>query len=205
MPPADVHAFVRAALPQLPARVLEVGAGRGELAAEMLAAGYDVVAIDPAGGPPPVRQVSLLDVDAPAGSFDAAVAVVSLHHVNPLRESLARLGYLVRKGGILILDEFDVERLDERAATWWIEQGLVQRRERPQNTATFAEEMRAHLHPLARVAEALAPWFYVGEPVRGAYLHRWDLDPGLRNSEEALIAAGRHPATGARLVAVRQF
>jgi SAM-dependent methyltransferase len=205
MPPAEVHAFVRAALPAAPARVLEVGAGRGELAADMLAAGYDVVAIDPAGGPPPVRQLALLDVDGPASSFDAAVAVVSLHHVNPLPESLARLGYLVRPGGCLILDEFDVERLDERAAAWWIEQGLEQRRERPQNTATFAEEMRAHLHPLARLAEALAPWFYVGEPVRGAYLHRWDLDPGLRDAEEALIAAGRLPATGARLVAVRVY
>jgi SAM-dependent methyltransferase len=205
MPTADVRAFVRAALPAAPARVLEVGAGRGELAADMLAAGYDVVAIDPAGGPPPVRQLALVDVDGPAGSFDAAVAVVSLHHVNPLPESLARLGYLVRPGGCLIVDEFDVERLDERAAAWWIEQGLEQRRERPHNTATFAEEMRAHLHPLARLAEALAPWFYVGEPVRGAYLHRWDLEPGLRDAEEALIAAGRLPAVGARLVAVRAY
>ena len=57
----------------------------------------------------------------------------------------------------------------------------------------------------ARLADALAPWFDVGEPVRGAYLHRWDLDPGLRDAEEALIAAGRLPATGARLVAVRDY
>ena len=205
MPSADVRAFVRSALPAPPARVLEVGAGQGELAAELLTSGYDVVAIDPAGGPPPVRQIALLEFDAPASSFDAAVAVVSLHHVNPLRESLARLGSLVRPGGLLILDEFDVERLDERAVAWWIDQGLVQRRERPQNKATFAEEMRSHLHPLSRLAEALAPWFYIGEPVRGAYLHRWDLDPGLRNSEEALIAAGRLPATGVRLVAVRVY
>lgn len=204
MPTAAVHAFVRAALPPAPARLLEVGAGRGELAADLLAAGYDVVAIDPAGGPPPVRQLTLVDVDGLAGSFDAAVAVVSLHHVNPLRESLARLGELVRPGGLVIVDEFDVARLDERATGWWIEQGLEQRRERPQNAAAFAEEMRGHLHPLARLADALAPWFDVGEPVRGAYLHRWDLEPGLRDAEEALIAAGRLPATGARLVAVRR-
>jgi SAM-dependent methyltransferase len=204
MPTAAVLAFVRAALPPPPARVLEVGAGRGELAAGLLAAGYDVVAIDPAGGPPPVRRLALLDVDGPAGSFDAAVAVVSLHHVNPLRESLARLGELIRPGGLLIVDEFDVERLDERATGWWVEQGLEQRHERPHNTAAFAEEMRGHLHPLARVTGALAPWFDVGEPVRGPYLHRWDLEPGLREAEEALIAAGRLPATGARLVAVRR-
>jgi SAM-dependent methyltransferase len=204
MPSPAVHAFVRAALPPPPARVLEVGAGGGELAADLLAAGYDVLAIDPAGGPPPVRRLALLDVDGAAGSFDAAVAVVSLHHVNPLRESLARLGELVRPGGRLIVDEFDVERLDERATGWWIEQGLEQRRERPHNPAACAEEMRGHLHPVARLADALAPWFDVGEPVRGAYLHRWDLEPGLREAEEALIAAGRLPALGARLVAVRR-
>ena len=44
----SVLAFVRSALPPPPARVLEVGAGDGELAAALLAAGYDVVAIDPA-------------------------------------------------------------------------------------------------------------------------------------------------------------
>ena len=205
MPTADVRAFVRAALPAAPARVLEVGAGRGELAAELLAAGYDVVAIDPAGGPPPVRQIALLDVDGAEGSFDAAIAVVSLHHVNPLPESLARLGRLVGSGGRLIVDEFDVERFDERAARWWIEQGLEQRRDRPQNAAAFADEMRGHLHPLLHVADALSPWFDVSLPVRGAYLHRWDLDAGLRDSEEALIAAGRLPATGARFVATRHY
>jgi len=205
MPTADVFAFVRSALPPAPARVLEIGAGRGELAADLLAAGYDVVAIDPAGGPPPVRQLALLDVDGAAGSYDAAIAVVSLHHVNPLAESVARLGHLVGSGGRLIVDEFDVDRFDERAAHWWIEQGQVQRRERPQNTPAFAEELRGHLHPLGRLADALAPWFDVSVPVRGAYLHRWDLDPGLRDAEEALIAAGRLPATGARFVAVRHY
>ena len=186
MPTADVHAFVRAALPDAPARVLEIGAGRGELAADLLRAGYNVVAIDPAGGPPPVRQLALVDLEGPNRSFDAAVAVVSLHHVSPLPESFARLGALIRPGGRLIVDEFDVQHFDERAAEWWIEQGLTQRRERPQNAAAFVEEMRGHLHPLARVADALAPWFDVCLPVRGAYLHRWDLGPGLRDAEEAL-------------------
>jgi len=45
---AGVAAFVRGALPPPPARVLEVGAGSGELAAALREAGYDVVAIDPA-------------------------------------------------------------------------------------------------------------------------------------------------------------
>ena len=52
---ADVIAFVRAALPAPPARVLEVGAGDGELSVALAAAGYDVVAIDPASEAENVR------------------------------------------------------------------------------------------------------------------------------------------------------
>src|SRR4029077_18260821 len=85
LPDGAVLAFVRATLPPPPARVLEVGAGHGELAAALREAGYDVVAIDPtAHGAPGVEPIPLLDLDAPDASFDAAVAVVSLHHVEPL-------------------------------------------------------------------------------------------------------------------------
>ena len=65
-------------------------------------------------------------------------------------------------------------------------------------------DLRAHVHPLAGVLEALHPWFALGEPVRGPYLHRWHLPPGLPEAEEALIATGALPATGARVVAVRR-
>ena len=87
MPTPDVHAFVRASLPPRPARVLEIGAGDGTLAAQLREDGYDVLAIDPAGGPD-VLQVPLHELDAPAHFFGAAVAVTSLHHVEPLAGSL---------------------------------------------------------------------------------------------------------------------
>ena len=110
---SEVHAYVRAALPPPPARVLEVGAGAGELAAELRSAGYDVVAIDPAGGPG-IVQVPLHELAEPDGSFDAAVAVVSLHHVEPLDASAERLAALLGPGARLVIDEFDVARYDER-------------------------------------------------------------------------------------------
>ena len=37
------------------------------------------------------------------------------------RSRAARLAELVRPGGVLAIDEVDVERLDERAARWWLE------------------------------------------------------------------------------------
>ena len=188
--------FVRSALPAPPARVLEVGAGEGELAAALGGFGYDVVAIDPEPRAPHVMPVALHELREPAGSFDAAVAVLSLHHVEPLGESCRVLAELVRSGGQLVIDEFDVERFDERAARWW----LGQRAAHDHDPCTMVSDMRAHLHPVERIRHELSAWFALGEPVRGAYLHRWNLPPGLRHAEERLIAEGSLPATGARMV-----
>jgi 2-polyprenyl-3-methyl-5-hydroxy-6-metoxy-1,4-benzoquinol methylase len=198
MPTPEVHAFVRAALPPPPLRVLEIGAGGGELAVELAAAGYDVLAIDPAGGPDGIRQVALHEVAEPPGSFGAAVAVVSLHHVEPLEASFRRLAELVRPGGTLAFDEIDVDRLDERAARWWLAHSGHEAA-----PDELIAGMREH-HSLARLREELGEWFALGEPVRGAYMHRWNLPPGLREEEEQLIAAGELPAFGARLVGVRR-
>ena len=202
-PPPDVAAFVRGALPEPPARVLEIGAGSGALAAQLRDGGYDVLAIDPAANGAGVEAVALLDVHEPPGSFDAAVAIVSLHHVEPLRESLRRLAELLRPGAVLAVDEFAVERLDERAAAWWLAQQAAAGEEH-HHGATPAElvaEMRGHIHPISHVAAELDRDFTVGAPVPGPYLHRWHLDLSLRPVEERLIAAGAIPATGVRLLA----
>jgi SAM-dependent methyltransferase len=193
MPATDVIAFVRAALPAPPARVLEVGAGDGTLAEALAGAGYDVVAIDPGSESPAVRRVALHELDEKP--FDAAVAVVSLHHVEPLGESCARLGALVRPGGVLVVDEVDFARVDERAARWWLD-----RSGHPEEALGHLD----HMHPLARLREALQPYFELGEPVRGPYLYRWNMPSDVRAEEEAQIAAGDLPATGARLVGLRR-
>ena len=199
MPTPDVTTFVRAALPAPAVRVLEVGAGDGELAAALADAGYDVVAIDPAADTSAVRPIALHELDEPSASFDAAVAVVSLHHVQPLEESFRRLAELVRPGGVLAIDEIDVERFDERAASWWLEHGSHEA-----EPGEVVANLRGHLHSLARMREVLGEWFALGEPVRGAYMHRWDVPTGLREVEERLIAAGELPAVGVRLVGIRR-
>jgi SAM-dependent methyltransferase len=183
--------------------VLEVGAGGGELAARLGVDGYEVVAIDPAGEPP-VLPVALLDLDEPPASFYAAVAVVSLHHVEPLRESLARLAEVLRPGAVLVVDELDVDEYDERAARWWIERRLELGLEAPHDEAEMVEGLREHIHPLSLVVSELRSWFDIGPVERGSYLHRWELAEDLRVTEEQLIAAGQLPATGARLVGRRK-
>jgi SAM-dependent methyltransferase len=201
---AGVLAFARAALPAPPARLLEVGAGSGELAAVLRQEGYDVVAIDSGESAPGVTRVALRDLVAPVAMFDAALAVVSLHHVRPLAPSCQRLAEVVRPGGALVVDEFDVERFDERAAAWWLEQRRAADVAGEGDAAGLVAGLREHLHPVAALLVALAPHFELERPVTGPYLHRWNLPPGLRAGEEELIAAERLPATGVRLVGVRR-
>jgi len=203
MASVDLRAFIRANLPEPPARVLEVGAGDGHLARALRAVGYDVLAIDPGAESDDVRSVALADLDEPSGSFAAAVAVVSLHHVDPLDDSCRRLGELVAPAGPLLIDEFDVGAFDVVAAAWWLEQRRALGEPQPESAEQLVAEHREHLHPLEQIVAALEPHFQLGRPLRGAWLHRWKLGDSLRAIEEEAIARGRLPATGARLVGRR--
>ncbi len=198
MPAPDAIAYVRAALPPPPARVLEVGAGEGELAATLTGAGYEVTAIDPQGSDG-VLPVALADLEAAPRSFDAAVAMVSLHHVVPLGQSLRRLSEVLRHGARLVVDEVAIEHLDERAAAWWLRHAGVDKR-----PADHVAHMQEHLHAAAHIRDELAPWFDLGEGVPCAYLYRWHVDPALRDEEEQLIADGELPAIGTRFIAIRR-
>jgi SAM-dependent methyltransferase len=198
-----VEEFVRASLPPPPARVLEVGAGSGDLARLLTGLGYDLVAIDPAGEGH-VVPVALLDLDALDASFDAAVAVVSLHHVEPFEDSCRRLAAVVRPGGTLVVDEFDVDRFDEPSAGWLLERWREAGQERDRDPADMVAELRAHLHPLATIRATLGEWFELGPVAHASYLYRWYLGEEHRAPEEELIAAGVLPELGARFTGRRR-
>jgi SAM-dependent methyltransferase len=204
MASGDLRAFVRANLPDPPARVLEVGAGDGRLGRALRTVGYDVVAIDPRSEIDDVRAVALADLDEPAASFAAAVAIVSLHHVDPLDESCRKLGELVEPGGVLIVDEFDIGRFDLSAASWWLDQCHAAGIPQSHTAEELVADHRAHLHSLDRIVAALEPQFELGLPVRGAWLHRWKLGDSHSAVEEEAIVRGDLPATGARLVGRRR-
>ena len=200
MPAPDVIAYVRAALPPPPARVLEIGAGDGSLAAQLRQAGYDVTALDPMAEPDSgVQPIPLMAIDVPPRHFDAAVAVLSLHHVVPLGESLRRLSEVMRHGARLVVDEFDLDAMDARAAVWWLSHSGADH-----EPADMLATLQEHIIPLARIRNELQAWFDVSAPIPGPYLYRWKLDPGLRGEEELLIAAGALPATGRRFLATRR-
>lgn len=168
----------------------------------MSAAGYSVVAIDPAGEAP-VLPIALVDLEQPAAPFDAAVAVLSLHHIDPLAPSLKKLAEVMRPDGLLVVDEIDVAAFDLRAAEWLIERWREAGRDAPTSAAGMVELLHEEMHPLARLLEVLGEWFDLGEVERGPYLHRWHLDGTLRGAEEELISRGELPVTGARFVGTR--
>jgi hypothetical protein len=200
----EVEQWVRAHLPPAPARVLEVGAGDGTLARSLRGSGYDVTAIDPKSQSADVLPLALSDLDDLHETFDAAVAVVSLHHVEPLEASIERLASVMHDGSPLLVDEFDVSALDERAASWWLAQRIACGAKEPEMPAELVATMRSKIHSLDELVHILRHSFDVGEPERGTYLYRWKLDESLRPAEEELAARGELPRTGARFIASRR-
>lgn len=128
--PGELHAAeqieaLRDVLPEPPASVLEVGCGHGELAGKLLAAGYEVTAIDP--NPDAVsacqsrgvaaRQTTLAEFHGPV--FDAVVCSRSLHHIPDLVEASHQLVALLSDTGVLFIDEFDRAAADAATAAWF--------------------------------------------------------------------------------------
>jgi SAM-dependent methyltransferase len=111
--------FAREHLPALPARVLEVGCGQGELTTALAVAGYDVLGIDPLAPHGDLfRRVRLEDLEDNEGGWDAVVASHSLHHVRNLAQALDLIASLLRPGGVLVLDELAWDRMDEPTLDW---------------------------------------------------------------------------------------
>jgi SAM-dependent methyltransferase len=113
---SDLTQFVLSQLPPVPARVLEVGCGKGELARALAVEGYDVVAIDPEAPEGPIFRRTTIEAFAELGPFDAVVASLSLHHVHDLGGVLDKLVRLL--GGPLILNEHAWDRLEPMTPEW---------------------------------------------------------------------------------------
>ena len=195
----DVRAFVEAQLPPAPARVLEVGCGRGELARAIAELGYEVIAIDPDAPRGEIFRAIGLEDFADPDSFDAVVASRSLHHIADLPNALDKIGGLLRSGGRLILYEHAWERLDEATARWYLEQRAAAGRGVPHSLESCLaewEEGHAGLHRSATMRRELGRHFTERFFAWTPYLHEELGGSATEREEQELIDAGAIQATG---------
>jgi SAM-dependent methyltransferase len=89
-------------------RVLDLGAGRGELSTSLVARGYDVTAVE-RYAPQFEALVPLVDADLNEtfpfddASFDSAMAIEILEHLENPRRFLRELARTLRPGGVAIV------------------------------------------------------------------------------------------------------
>ena len=113
-----VEEFVLGQIADPPARVLEVGCGKGELARALARAGHCVTAIDPRAPEGPIFRRVGIEEFSDAEPFDHVVASLSLHHVEDLGRALDKVVDSLRPGGTLVVVEFAWDRIDEATAEW---------------------------------------------------------------------------------------
>lgn len=129
MRPADVAigetvAFVRRHLPPGPRRILEVGCGKGDVAACLQQDGHHVIAIDSDAGV--IEHARRLGIDARVArwpdfdetAFDAILFTSSLHHIAPLAAALTRAHDLLSPAGLLLVEDFAYDDIDPPTSEW---------------------------------------------------------------------------------------
>ena len=205
--------FVSAHIPEPPARVLEVGCGRGTLARTLAERGFQVTAIDPEAPEGPIfRRVALEDFSDERG-FDAVVASLSLHHIHDLGGALDRIASFLPPAGLLVVDEWAPERLAGNTARWYYEQRLALVNAGRTDSAvpdTFdawehqTSNDLADLHTSSTIRSELEPRFAERLFEWRPFLYSRRLDDTLEPLERALIEDGGIDATGFRYVGERR-
>lgn len=180
----DLHSLALRELPPPPARVLEVGCGRGDLSRALAADGYDVVAVDPNAPAGAIFRRTTLEALADEGPFDGAFAALALHHVDDLDIALDKLHSLLRPGAALVVRELGWDLVDEETARWDYD-----RRGRPGGLAEWRAEHES-LHGFAAIRAALDARFREQSFVLGPYLSEHAPGEGDAREERRLIDAG---------------
>lgn len=115
-------AFAGVVLPRLPqgSRVLEIGCGKGELAALFRAKRHYVVAVDPkAPEGVDALRMPFESFSTPPKYFDAVVMQLVLHHVDDLEATLDRIAATLKRDGFIAIDDYGWERAGDEVDAQW--------------------------------------------------------------------------------------
>jgi len=172
-------------------RLLEVGAGDGELARALLDRGHEVTALDLDEEAVAAARERGVDArvarfpDCSGGPFDGVLFTRSLHHVQPLGDAIRRAAELLAPAGRLVIEDWAWNRVDAATAGWmyrlvrdWQERGLAPREEFPRRGSPLASwrrehERDCHLHPDHAMREAVAAVLTPTHEERVPYFFRY--------------------------------
>jgi SAM-dependent methyltransferase len=111
--------FVRTALPDPPAEVLEIGCGtRGGFVPALLRDGYTATGVDPKAPAGPEYRQGEFESYRPPRPVQAVVASTSLHHVAGLDLVLYRMAAVLATSGVAVVIEWASEAFDGATARW---------------------------------------------------------------------------------------
>lgn len=157
------------------ARILDVGAGHGYIAANLAKAGFQVTALEKGEKglatlkKLKVKGLTVMDGDfneqtaeSLHGRFDAILFSRVLHHLEPLRGTLKLTEGLLKKEGVVIVEDFSYERVDERTCAWLFPLAKMLHDSTVKEGAAAAQHLYRHpwIHEMG-VAEAESPEAYV--------------------------------------------
>ena len=186
----ELWAFILRWLPARPARVLDIGCGDGTSTRRLIREGYDATGLDPEAPREEGYLRDTLEEFRSKATFDAAVAVRSLHHLHDPVLGLDNLQALLRPGGRLVAFEFAVELLDDDARRWLSSEGVA---------PPVSEPGLNEVIPLGELRAELERRFGVLDSEPATYLAREGGRQDLVGAEEAAVRAGILRPAGVRL------
>ena len=139
--------YVQKHLPGNDIRILEVGCGAGDFSLKLLQTGVLLTACDTdeksvllckEKGVPAIHLDFLLIKNE---QFDAILFTRSLHHIHKLIEAIEHANSLLAPGGMLIIEDFDLNRIDVNTARWYYDtRSIVSICTNNENPSGFVED-----------------------------------------------------------------
>lgn len=198
-----------------PCRLLEVGCGDGELAATLVARGFEVVGIDI--DPECVRAARERGVEARRddilelddGPFGAVLFSRCLHHIHHPKMALQRALRALGPCGSILIEDFGHDLVDLAGARWRYATSERVGEERDALEAWALDHPTHHLKTSAELLAAVASVLPGARHFRVPYLYRYRLehltpgdavDEAFLDREQEQIDAGCMAAVGLRWV-----
>jgi SAM-dependent methyltransferase len=109
-------------LPPPPGTIVELGCGRwGGFVPRLRQGGYEALGIDPAAPEGDEYCCTEFENSELPPELDGVIACTSLHHVRDPGEVVAKMAGALAPAGVVIIVEWDWERVDEATACWCFE------------------------------------------------------------------------------------